>query len=212
MSFLHLYKFFENVAADIGSRQFLVAVDDVRGEILRRDYAVAVDVFPVELDESVSLGHVIIHDTKEERYEDEGGLSASIRFSRKRNTCWARFVCCKEMMHIFDGADEITDTKEKFFKLLREIEAKPIDRSAALSSEYKAEWMALLLLCPKPNRDHYLELWSDDQIGRYDIAWHFRIPEDFVAALMSEHYDHAYDRLISDLEELPAADPNEPLV
>lgn len=209
MSFLHLYKFAEELAANRGGRPFLVGVSDIRQAILDRDYAVGVDVFPVELDAKVSLGHVIIRDTKEDRYDEEGGLHASVRFDRELNTCWARFVCCKEMMHLFDDEAERTDSREKFEKLLREIEASPLEGSAALESEYKAEWMALLILCPKPERDRYKAMFEENAIGPYDIALHFRIPVRFVGRLLSEFYDNAYDRLILAEQEPEAEDPNE---
>lgn len=209
MSFLHLYKFAEEQAANRGARPFLVSVSEIRQAILDRGYAVAVDVYPVELDDKVSLGHVIIRDTKEDRYDEEGGLHASVRFDRELNTCWARFVCCKEMMHLFDDADERTDSREKFEKLLREIEASPLDGSAALESEYKAEWMALLILCPKPERDRYKAMFDANEIGPYDLALHFRIPARFVGRLLGEFYDNAYERLIVAAQEPQAEDPNE---
>lgn len=218
MSFLHLYKFAEelaasraNLPAEQGERKHLVPVKAIEAAILDREYAVEVEIWPVDIDEDVSLGHVLITDTKQERYEDDGGLKAEIRFSRKLNTCWGRFVCCKEMMHLFDGPNEVTDTKEKFIRLLKEIEARPIDRSAALTSEFRAEWMALLVLCPKPERDKYKALYEGNAIGRYDVAWHFRVPQEFVPALMSEYYETAHQTLIADLLEPVLPDPNEPL-
>lgn len=209
MSFLHLYKFAEAQAAQREDGNAAVSVMAVRGKIIEDGFAVEITIDAVELDAEVSLGHVVVKDKREERWDDEERLHASIRFHRKQNRCWARFVCCKEMMHVFDGPDEIVDTKEKFIKLLEEIEAKPLERSAVFGSEFRAEWMALLVLCPKPERDKFRELLTSDEIGRYDVAWHFRIPEDFVAALMSEHYDYAYERLITALAEPEEPDPNE---
>lgn len=217
MSFLHLYKFIEGRAVPANADALAgaapgrahVSVEDVRNAILEREYAESIEVFAVDLDQNVSLGHVIIRDTKEERYEDEGGWAASIRIDHEQNTCWARFVCCKEMMHIFDGPDEVVDTKAKFIKLLQEIEAKPPERSKALGSEYKAEWMALLILCPKPERDRYKDLFEQGQVSAYEVALHFRIPERFVMPLLGEFYDISYDALIRSEEEAPREDPND---
>jgi len=186
-----------------------VSVAAVRNRIIECGFAEEIVIHAVELEADVSLGHVVVKDLREERWDDDTRLHASIRFHRKLNRCWARFVSCKEMMHIFDGPDEIVDTKEKFIKLLEEIESRPLDRSAIFGSEFRAEWMALLVLCPKPERDAFKARLMADEIGRYDVAWHFRIPEDFVVALMSEHYDFAYERLISASEEQQAVDPNE---
>lgn len=211
MSFLHLYKFAEELSAKREEGKAAVAVTAIRDKIIDDGFAVEITIDAVELDAEVSLGHVVVQDKREERWDDEERLHASIRFHRKQNRCWARFVCCKEMMHVFDGPDEIVDTKEKFIKLLEEIEAKPLEQSAIFGSEYRAEWMALLVLCPKTERDKFKERLNSEEISRYDVAWHFRIPEDFVAALMSEHYDRAYQRLVVAAAEPDRGDPNDEL-
>jgi len=211
MSFLHLYKFAEQLAAQAPAGQAPVAVAAIRQWIIDAGIANDIAINAVAIDRDMSPGHVIVRDLREGRHED-ADLRADVRIFKGLNTCWARFVTCKEMMHLFDSAEEAVSDRDKFFTLMDEIDAPPppAGQSPMLSSEYFAEWMALLLLAPKPLRDEYKRKLGAGEITPYDVAWKFRIPQSVVRSLMSDRYDQAYKELVLDAEEPAPADPNDP--
>jgi hypothetical protein len=211
MSFLHLYQHVEALAAKAESNKAPVEVVAIRDWIMDSGHASEIKVHAVSLNRDLSPGHVIIRDYREDRWDDPD-FRASIRISDKLNRCGFRLVVCKEMMHIFDNEDESANAREKFYILLDEIETPPVPggpRSEMLGSEFRAEWMALLLLCPKPLRDEYKAKLDANEITPYDVAWKFLIPQVYVRSLMSHRYDEAYQWLITDQLEPAPEDPNE---
>jgi Zn-dependent peptidase ImmA (M78 family) len=156
-----------------------------------------INFYPVDLDEDVSLGHIVYERDRSSPYEGEFTV-ANIRFSRQLNRCWRRFVCCKELMHLFDSDDERTNTRAKFVQLMNELETPPLagDMSPMLSSEYEAEWMALTVLCPARLRDAYRDAFHSGELPAYEVAAAFRVPEAYVPALMSDYYKTALSALL----------------
>ncbi|QIF82574.1 hypothetical protein [Brevundimonas sp. 'scallop'] len=211
MSFLHLYKFAEGLAAASKPGHPPVEVEAIKKWIIDAGIATEIEVYAVSIDRDLSPGHVIVRDFREDRHDD-ADLRADVRIFKGLNTCWVRFVSCKEMMHLFDSDEEAVNERHKFFTLMDELDAPPppSDQSAMLNSEYDAEWMALLLLAPKPLRDEYRAKLVAEEITVYDVAWKFRIPQLVVRALMSDRYDQRYKILVTDAEEPEPADPNEP--
>ena len=211
MSFLHLYRHTESLTAQAAPDKCPVDVNGVRDWILDSGHATEIKVHAVSLNKDLSPGHVIIRDYREERWEAESDFRASIRVSDKLNRCGLRFVSCKEMMHIFDSADEESSNRQRFFRLMDEIETPPVPGTGSLmlGSEYRAEWMTLLLLCPKPLRHEYKAKLEANEITPYDVAWKFLIPQRYVGALTGERYDEAFQWLITDAAEPPQADPND---
>lgn len=202
MSFLSLYDFAEAEAqraleapAEPQVRA-PVEVEALREKVVAQGAVTSVVVHAVELDPDVSFGHIVIEDERTSPY-DEQELVARIRFVRDLNRCWARFVICKELMHVYDSPDEVVNDRERFYRLLREIEARRIDASALVVSEFRAEWMALLILCPRVARDSFKADYSAERISPYEIALRFRIPEACVASLMGDYYEEAYETLIA---------------
>lgn len=212
MSFLHLYKHAERLSAQAQPGQPPVQVKAIRDWIIEAGIATEIEVHAVLIDPKLSPGHVIVRDFREAR-EDDADLRADVRIFKGLNTCWARFVSCKEMMHLFDSDEEAVSSRDRFFVLMDEIDTPPppSGQSPMLNSEYDAEWMALLLLAPKPLRDEYKAKLAADEITIYDVAWKFRIPQSVVRSLMSERYDQLYRILVLDAEEPEPRDPNEPI-
>lgn len=150
------------------------------------------------LDESVTLGYVRLDTDRSSPYE-ESFRNLRIRYAETLNYCWRRFVCCKELMHAFDTEAEKTNTREKFIKLMKQLETDPLpdDRSPMLSSENNTMWMALVVLCPKHLRDQTRVKWKAQELTDYDVALEYRVPEAFVKpGLMSDYYDQALDALL----------------
>jgi len=150
---------------------------------------------PAVLDENTTLGYVVYDYDRSSAYGDEFKI-LGVRYSDSLNRCHRRFVCCKEIMHAFDNEDEKASTREKFVRLLRELETAPLENSPLLSSENRAEWMALLTLCPKPRRDALKAQYEAKDITMRQIAEQILIPEWAIHALMSDAYDAAHRSLV----------------
>lgn len=105
------------------------------------------------------------------------------------NRCWERLVTIKECMHIFDGAEEATDTGAAFERLLAEFSGGV--SVANVSPQYRAEtralWRAMGVLCPEQAR---LQLAAERDAGLtdYQIALRLRIPEVYVKFLFEPWY------------------------
>jgi hypothetical protein len=153
---------------------------------------------PVDLDPAVSKGHI-------KQYRESTGVYSEakwiteIRYFKDLNVCWHRYVCCKELMHVFDTPEERTSSAEKLDQLLGEIESPlPSDRQSPMfQSETRTLWMALAVLCPLPLRDHFQPMWADGTMSEYEIALELRIPEELIQPIMSDRYHGIVQSLIS---------------
>jgi hypothetical protein len=104
MNFTDLYRYANSLTGD------LVSVEDIRKKVVKEHPVIeAVEFWACNLDPQISLGHMILEMDRTSPY-DSAFVSASIRFDRTRNTCWRRFVCCKELMHVFDSTLARTPT------------------------------------------------------------------------------------------------------
>lgn len=194
-----------------------VEVRDLQAEIISLDVVLEIKVHAVVLNPEINLGHIKIEDRREARYDDPE-LYAHIRFHEDQTRCWVRFVVCKELMHTFDAENEQVFNPERFRILLQQLETPPVagQESPVYTSEWDAEWMALLVLCPYHHRNKWKALLESGVVTEMDVATQFRIPKLVIAALISEGYDEAYDLLIvkpqAEAQAAAAlADPNDPL-
>lgn len=190
MKFIDLY----NYVADLESP--VIAVRDVKQRIIAHHSEIGdIKFWPVDLDPQISLGHILYERERDSPYEQPFTV-ANVRFDRKQNRCWRRLICCKELMHVFDGPEEKASDRGRFLRLMQEFEVRPMagDTSPMFSSELRAEWMALLILCPKRLRDATRPQWADKTLSNYDVALKYKIPEDVVESLMSDYYDTALAR------------------
>jgi len=149
-------------------------------------------VTKVDLDTDVSLGHF-------KRYRESIGLYAEpdwifdVRYAANLNQCWRRFVCCKEIMHVFDDASANTDTKEKFEILLKELALRPPNPSPMAISESIAVWKAMAALAPKRIRHPLRDLRANGEIDDYEIALKLLIPEAYIPHIMAPAFDETIE-------------------
>ena len=158
-----------------------------------------VEFWPVELDRTKSLGHIKYERDRSSPYDDAFTV-VSIRYDKTLTRCWRRFVCCKELMHVFDTNPEKVDTRDKFFRLMKELETPPLfgDQSPMYASELRAQWMAVFCLVPERLRNKYKMHLNSGSIDEYSVALKLKIPLAYVKAISSEYYDIALQRLLSD--------------
>jgi len=154
---------------------------------------------PLELDPEISLGHIKQYRISNGVYDQNPNWVTEIRYFGALNDCWKRFVCCKELMHVFDTKQEQTDTPAKFQQLLEEIEAAPLPAAASsdmFKSETKTKWMALAVLCPAPVRDELKPKWESKELSDYGVALDLRIPETYIRTLMSDRFEEVIGILL----------------
>ncbi len=159
-----------------------------------------VNFHPVERrrgDQPDPLGHYECYSDTESMWEAPETWVALITYGDDLNWCERRFVWCKELMHIFDTEDGQVKTPEQYRGLLTEIEMRPIGPSESYLSENTAKWMALLILCPKEQRDRMMAEKKEKGLTDYDVALSFRIPQGVVSSLFSRYYDEYYDRFVT---------------
>jgi len=135
-----------------------------------------------------------------ERYEIRCALyepqktKVCVQVAQSLNTCWKRFVVCKELCHSLapngdyhiTSADQLEDLIESLISpryLLDKLSFSP-----ALRSENIAIFAALELLCPIHERKKVLRFRESNEISDMQVAQHFRIPASFVAAAFDRHY------------------------
>jgi hypothetical protein len=191
MNFTDLYRYADGLNGD------LVSVEDLRRQVIKDHPVVeAVDFWACDLEPKISLGHMILTMDRSSAYDHEY-VSASIRFDKTRNTCWRRFICCKELMHVFDSSLAMTSDATRFMTLMNELENNPIsvDSSPMFNSERNAEWMALLVLFPQRLREQHFANHASGAMTDYEIALRTRIPETYVRSVMSDRYGRALEVL-----------------
>jgi len=192
MRFSDLYAHSNGLATEV------ISLDDLaRHIVMHHDHIGEVNFFPVELDSDVSLGHIKYERDRSSAYGAEFTV-ANIRYDNTLNRCWRRYVCCKELMHVFDTAAQRVDSREKFLKLMSEFATLPLsgDISPMLFSELQAEWMAVLVLCPARLREKYRAAWQAKELSDYDVALALKVPEAIINGLMSDYYDNALTNLL----------------
>lgn len=161
------------------------------------DWVGGVNFYPVDCEPGDPHGHYECHGENESRWDDPDSWVVLITFDNSLNMCRRRFVWCKELMHVFDTVDGQIRSGEKYTGFLSEIEMRPLEPSEAYNSENLAKWKALLLLCPKNQRDEILKAQKETPMSDYQIATKFRIPEVVVKSLLSPYYVEAYGDLVS---------------
>ena len=193
MRYADLYQYSNGLAAEA------ISVRDLADRICEHhgnDIGL-VNFWPVELDADISFGHIMFDRDRDSPYEAPFRI-ANIRYDKSLNRCWTRFVCCKELMHVFDRPEERVDTRERFLTLMSELESLRMkeDMSAMFFSELEAQWMAVIVLCPPRLRDKYKPLLENKTMSEYDIALKLKIPEAVIRNTMSDYYDRAMARLV----------------
>lgn len=113
---------------------------------------------------------------------------AEVFYSASLNTCWSRWVVCKELAHL------LIDTEEKHFtkspellvqELINKLPAIQFDHE--MNSEHLAGVAAIEMLLPWKYRPEMQKMMADGK-SDYEIARAFRAPEKFVNLLLRSPY------------------------
>lgn len=197
MDFIDLYEFAQGLmTARIASgKPSTVPVADLKAELIAKvPWLDDINFHPIETKVGDPKGHYECFSDTDDRWEDPKSWVVLITYDKNLSFCGQRFVWCKELMHIFDTEGGSVKTDPEYRGLLQEIELKPIDPSEAYLSENQAKWLALLILCPKIQRDEMKERARREGLTPYDVALHLRIPEVIVGSLFSEYYERYFEQ------------------
>lgn len=200
MEFIDLYRFAQDnltKRVEVGKASTIVSVVELKEQLIASvPWIDAINFYPVETKDGDPLGHYECFSDTDTMWDEPNSWVVLITYDNKLNMCKRRFVWCKELMHIFDTRDGCVKTEDEYRGLLKEIELKPIEPTEAYLSENQAKWLALLILCPKIQRDAMKKEAVEKGLTNYDVGLHFRIPEVIVSSLFSDYYDKYYDRFI----------------
>jgi hypothetical protein len=190
MDFKALYHLAQQLIAqrtEAGKVVAIVPVVDLKNALVAGiPWISDINFHPIQTKEDDPLGHYECHSEAESRWDEPDSWVVLITYCSELSMCEQRFVWCKEMMHIFDTVEGSVKTPDEYRGLLREIELRPIEPSTAFLTENTAKWQALLVLCPKIQRDEMKNKVLTGAVTNYDVALHFRIPENIVPSLFSD--------------------------
>lgn len=194
MLFSSLYEY--AASGQAASEKAPVSVTKLAQHIVAQshDHIEQIRFWPVPMSENKLLGYMKQTRDQTSAYDDYFKI-IDIRYSENLNFCWRRFVCCKELMHVFDTSAEKTSTRDRFLQLLDQLESPPMveDFSKMLSAEYTAEWMALMVLCPIPLREEIKQKIAAKEIDEMEAATRVRVPRLLIKSILSAYYDDAVE-------------------
>ena len=200
MQFIDLYNYClaEIRKNERDKKRPLVTFDAAKSKVLSEvAWIGGINAYPVDSKIGDPFGHFEVFCERGDRWEENDTWVVLISFNDENLTlCQQRFVCFKEIMHVFDGPESETNNQEKFTTLLSDIENEPLEPSKGYLTEKNAQWMALLAMCPKPYRDAAVDRLNNYDATPYEIALEFRIPESVISALRSNGYEQAYRQFI----------------
>jgi Zn-dependent peptidase ImmA (M78 family) len=118
------------------------------------------------------------------RYQDK----AEIIYSSSLNTCWRRFVVCKELAHLLIDTEQTHFTQDPValvHELINDVPVMEVDDD--VNSERWAMIAAIEMILPWCLRGQLNEL-STEGLSDLQIAQQFRVPEKIVNLLLRSKY------------------------
>lgn len=186
-SFRDLYRYCQELKPKVSRKHITPKVLELTGQKIK--------AIKSGLDISVCRGLFISASNTDHPFVKQNGCNVIV-IARDLNYCWERMVFTKELMHLFDSQDAMVNTPEKFEKLSSELVFPGTERSAALSSEIRAFWMALSCLCPEEYRVQFKSEIEKKHTDNYSVALKLRIPEQYVPSLFNPGFKHIVESLL----------------
>lgn len=191
MRFRDLYKAVENEIT-----QPSVRFEFLRERINQSHFGVGeINVYPVVHPKPIYQAHYILREMdRSSAYEEEYQVARIHYCTGLDNHIFLkRFALTKELMHVFDADSELTDSRDKFIELVREIQNQPIsDASGMYRSELGTKWMALIILCPKPVRAQLLEQFNSG-VSVMELSAQVSLPEYLIPHILDPYYEEAFE-------------------
>lgn len=150
---------------------------DPLAQIVKDDTGLEIEYRKLNLDQPGQIRGRLL------RYKD----IAYIEYNSELNTCWTRFVVCKELCHlILDSEEDYTKSPPSFVEeLIGQITGEP---RKDLASERMAEIAALELLFPHDLRRSFMKDFETGKYSLLDIATILRIPQQYAEICYHRRY------------------------
>jgi hypothetical protein len=174
------------------AKEFPISVDEIKAWIIKNRFQDEIYFYPVDVDATILRGLCKRYKYRKVPYGDPV-LVTDVRYAASLSLCWQRFVCCKEMMHIFDNMDSTVITGEDLDKLTLNLTSPPCvpisdKEENILRAEKFAEAITLKLLAPLLVIEQLRSSYKDGSKSAYDVAHVLRVPEHYISLLFSSHY------------------------
>jgi hypothetical protein len=185
----------DRLILEVSEKRYPVLVDDVKDWIIKNAYQEEIHFFPYPFDMEVLKGHI----RKEQRsvgvYTDTLRV-ANILYCESMTRCWKRFVCCKEMLHIFDKKQESTQTLEEINRLTASLATPPpVNPSMDYKIDLITQYRALFVLAPLKTVNFLHEEYMASDKKSMPMAQKLLIPDHWVDFVFSDEYFKAHQIL-----------------
>lgn len=150
-----------------------------------------------ELNPEELCGYYLSPGNDDHQFARQAGGKHVVAFAKSLNNCWQRFVVLKEMMHLFDGPLEKTNTADDLESIFVGMLDPDFDGriSPQCLSEFKCFWMALGVVCPERIRAGLQQQRDAGTMSELEIAKYLRIPEAYIGRLFHPKFKDMMARL-----------------
>jgi len=101
---------------------------------------------------------------------------------------WRRYIKTKEMMHVFDSDEELTDSAEKFDDLVETFKDPNAAPSPQYRAEIKAQWRALAVLCQEHRRQEFMAQIAGNATNFDIVSGALQVPPTMVRNLFRDDF------------------------
>jgi hypothetical protein len=115
-------------------------------------------------------------------------LSRAMCLEKPYGDHWRRFVLTKELMHVFDEADEKASCSNTLEDQVQGF-SDPTLGAPQYVAENKAVWRAAGVLCQEARRLQFKQQLGQSEISFDVVAAALQIPVNYVRLLMHDHYE-----------------------
>ena len=188
MSYKELYKFCQQQSIPV-SRKIIA---DKALELTNRP---PIKLWRADMDINRLRGFYLSADNVDHQFVRQCKGQSIVVTARGLNNCWERFVVTKELMHLFDNPLESAGTTRDLDDLLALFTSEPLSRTAPMTSEIRAFWMALACLCPEHIRQDFDRKLNTGEVTVSAIAKALLIPEQYVPQLFVPQFKQMMSKL-----------------
>ena len=177
-----------------------IRVDDIKDAILDAGIQDQITFNEVEINSGIVRGFLHRYSIHSVPYADPT-LCSDIYYAKDLENDWARLVCVKELVHIFDSTRIIVKTRDDVVRLVEQL-SMPLDIDSANESDIKSisdrtgMIIALALLLPKGVRDLLRPKYEASEITEEEISLAACLPLRFVKVLMLPNIDNIVNSII----------------
>ena len=177
-----------------------IRVDDIKDAILDFGIQDRITFNEVEMDSDIVRGFLHRYTIHSAPYA-EPTLCSDIYYAKNLDDDWARLVCVKELVHIFDSTRTIVKTGDDVVQLIEQL-SMPFDIDTLPDTDIKSisdrigMIVALALLLPRDARDLLRPKYEASEITDEEISLAARLPVRFVKIVMLPHFEEIVDSFI----------------